>query len=41
MTNKRIWGAMISGGTNIQYSFATVNTPSYQARIAVYQEGMN
>jgi hypothetical protein len=27
--------------TNIQYSVATVNSPNYQARIAVYQEGVN
>lgn len=34
-------GATISSGTNVQYSVATVNSPSYQARVAVYQEGMN
>jgi hypothetical protein len=34
-------GFMASSGTNIQYSIATVNSPSYQARVAVYQEGMN
>lgn len=33
--------AMISSGTNIQYSVTAANTPNYQARIAVYQEGMN
>jgi hypothetical protein len=27
--------------TNVQYSVAIVNAPSYQARIAVYQEGVN
>jgi hypothetical protein len=28
-------------GTNIQYSVTVANSPSYQARVAVYQEGMN
>jgi hypothetical protein len=28
-------------GTNIQYNVTTVNSPNYQARIAVYQEGVN
>jgi hypothetical protein len=27
--------------TNIQYNVTVVNAPSYQARIAVYQEGVN
>ena len=34
-------GMSILTGTNIQYSVTAVNSPSYQARIAVYQEGMN
>jgi len=32
---------VMSSGTNVQYSVTIVNAPSYQARIAVYQEGMN
>jgi hypothetical protein len=28
-------------GTNIQYNITAANAPSYQARIAVYQEGVN
>jgi hypothetical protein len=31
----------ISGGTNVQYSVTTATSPSYQARVAVYQEGIN
>jgi hypothetical protein len=36
-----IQSVAILNGTNIQYSVATVNSPLYAARIAVYQEGMN
>jgi hypothetical protein len=32
---------VMAAGTNVQYSVTIVNAPSYQARIAVYQEGMN
>lgn len=32
---------IISGGTNVQYSVTIANAPTYQARIAVYQEGIN
>lgn len=28
-------------GTNVQYSVTIANAPTYQARIAVYQEGVN
>jgi hypothetical protein len=34
-------GMAILTGTNMQYSVTTANSPSYQARIAVYQEGVN
>jgi len=34
-------GVMIATGTNVQYSVTVVNAPNYQARAAVYQEGMN
>lgn len=34
-------GVTISGGTNVQYLVTAVNSPTYQARVAVYQEGMN
>jgi hypothetical protein len=34
-------GIIISTGTNVQYSVTTVNSPAFQARVAVYQEGMN
>lgn len=34
-------GMAILTGTNIQYSVTAANSPNYQARIAVYQEGMN
>ena len=34
-------GISILTGTNIQYSVTVLNSPSYQARIAIYQEGMN
>jgi len=27
--------------TNVQYSVTAANSPQYQARVAVYQEGMN
>lgn len=33
--------AAILTGTNIQYSVTVVNSPNYQARVAVYQEGIN
>jgi hypothetical protein len=33
--------ALISTGTNVQYNVTTANSPNYQARIAVYQEGVN
>lgn len=33
--------AVILTGTNVQYSVTSANTPLYQARVAVYQEGMN
>ena len=36
-----IQSVAILNGTNIQYSVAIVNAPTYTARIAVYQEGMN
>jgi len=31
----------ISGGTNVQYSVTAALSPNYQARVAVYQEGIN
>jgi len=34
-------GVTISSGTNVQYNVTTANSPIYQARVAVYQEGMN
>jgi hypothetical protein len=33
--------ALISSGTNVQYSVTIANAPTYQARVAVYQEGVN
>ena len=33
--------SVILAGTNVQYSLTVANSPNYQARIAVYQEGMN
>lgn len=32
---------VISTGTNVQYSVTIANAPTYQARVAVYQEGIN
>jgi hypothetical protein len=32
---------IISSGTNIQYSVTAALSPSYQARVAIYQEGIN
>lgn len=32
---------IISSGTNVQYSVTIANAPNYQARVAVYQEGIN
>jgi hypothetical protein len=32
---------MVATGTNVQYSVTVANAPQYQARIAVYQEGVN
>lgn len=32
---------IISSGTNVQYSVTAANSPNYQARMAVYQEGIN
>lgn len=31
----------IQTGTNVQYSVVAVNAPSYQTRVAVFQEGVN
>ncbi len=33
--------ALIITGTNVQYSVTTANSPNYQARVAVFQEGQN
>lgn len=33
--------AVIITGTNVQYSVTAANSPNYQARVAVYQEGTN
>jgi hypothetical protein len=32
---------VILAGTNVQYSVTVATSPSYQARVAVYQEGVN
>jgi hypothetical protein len=32
---------VISSGTNVQYSVTSALSPNYQARVAVYQEGLN
>jgi hypothetical protein len=40
-TANLIQSVAILNGTNIQYSVTVANAPNYQARIAVYQEGVN
>lgn len=32
---------VIASGTNVQYSVTAALSPNYQARVAVYQEGLN